>query len=120
VDRRGKQVYISLTREGKRKAKKYQIDNLKIKKPKKWDKKWRILIFDVQDTHRMKREVLRGKLKELGLYQLQKSVWVHPYSFQLEMKTLRSFLGLNHAEMRIITASDIEGDEEVRSFFNLL
>ena len=39
IDNRGGQIYISLTKEGKKKAGKYQIDDLEIKKPKKWDGK---------------------------------------------------------------------------------
>jgi hypothetical protein len=33
------QLYISLTKEGRERAKKYRIDDLKIKKPRKWDGK---------------------------------------------------------------------------------
>ena len=116
---RGKQIYISLTKEGKKKAGKYNIDNLKIKKPKKWDEKWRILIFDIQDKHKIKREALRGKLKELGFYKLQKSVWVCPYGFQREIEVLRKFFSFNYREMRIITADEIENDSEIRVFFGI-
>ena len=115
----GKQLYISLTKEGKAKAGKYQIDDLKIEKPRRWDRLWRILIFDVEDKHKIKREVLRGKLKEFGLFQLQKSVWVCPYSFQREVDLLRYFLGLKNREMKVITASKIEDDQELRKHFNL-
>jgi CRISPR-associated endonuclease Cas2 len=92
---------------------------LEIKKPRKWDQKWRILIFDIQDKHKVKREALRGKLKELGLYRLQKSVWVCPYDFFQEMDFLREFFGLKYREMRIITASEIENDEEIKAFFEI-
>ncbi len=115
----GKQIYISLTKEGKKKAGKYQIDNLEIKKPKKWDKIWRILIFDIKDKQKIKREALRGKIKQLGLYQLQKSVWVCPYNFQKEAVILRYFFGLTNDEMKIITASDIEDDKNIKIFFRL-
>jgi CRISPR-associated endonuclease Cas2 len=116
---RGKQVHISLTREGRRKVKKYNIDNLKITKPKKWDKKWRILIFDIQDKYKIRREALRGKLKELGFYKLQKSVWVCPYDFQREVEILRDFFNFNYREMRVITANEVEAGEEIRSFFRV-
>lgn len=116
---KGKQLYISLTKEGKKKARKYDIDNLKIKKPKRWDKKWRILIFDVKDKQKVKREALRGKLKELGFYQLQKSVWVCPYDFQKEVEILREFFYFNFNEMRVVTTAEIEQDVEVRKFFNI-
>ena len=115
----GKQLYISLTSEGKKKVGKYQINDLKIKRPLRWDKKWRILIFDINEKNKITREALRGKFKQLGLYPLQKSVWVCPYDFFREMDTLRSFFGLKKEEMKIITASEIEEDKNIRTFFNL-
>lgn len=119
MEYRGKQLYISLTKEGKKKAGRYQIDDLKIKKPLQWDKKWRVLIFDIKEESRTKREALRGKIKELGLYQLQKSVWVCPYNFFKEMDLLRRFFGLKNDEMKIITASEIEDDRNIKSLFGL-
>ncbi|MFA6097898.1 MAG: hypothetical protein WC788_09845 [Candidatus Paceibacterota bacterium] len=119
MDYRGKQLYISLTEEGRAKAKKYRIDDLRIEKPKKWDKKWRIMIFDVKNEQRMKREALRGKIKQLGLFQIQKSVWVYPYDFEKEAGILREFFNFNSEEMQLITASKIENDELVRKHFDL-
>ncbi|HDZ85703.1 MAG TPA: hypothetical protein ENH35_04115 [Candidatus Moranbacteria bacterium] len=119
MDHHGKQIHISLTKEGQKRAGKYKIDGLKIKKPLRWDKKWRILIFDINEKSKIKREALRGKLKDLGLYQLQKSVWVCPYDFFKEIDLLRRFFGMKDDEMKIITASAIENDEKIRTFFNL-
>lgn len=119
VTRRNKQIYISLTKEGKKKAGKYQIDNLKIKKPAKWDRKWRIMIFDIKENHRIKRDALRGKIKELNLYKLQNSVWAHPFEFWKEADLLRSFFGLTKDEMQIIIADKIENDKKIRTFFGL-
>lgn len=116
---RGRQLYVSLTKEGREKAGKYQIDDLKIDKSKKWDKKWRVLIFDISDKQKIKREALRGKLKELRLFQLQKSVWVCPYNFKKEMEVLRNFFALKTDEMKVISAYEIERDEKIKLFFNL-
>jgi len=116
---RGNQMYISLTEKGQKKASKYKINDLKIKTQKDWDKKWWVLIFDIEDKHRSKREALRGKIKELGLYQLQKSVWVCPYEFKNEMDLLRDFFGLESKAMKVITASEIEDDKPIRDFFGL-
>lgn len=115
----GKQLYISLTPEGRKIAKKYQIDDLEIKKPRKWDKRWRILIFDINDKYKDKREALRGKLKELGLFMLQKSVWVCPYNFQKEIEILRTFFALQKKEMKVINAYEIEDDEVIKDFFKM-
>ncbi|OGI22918.1 MAG: hypothetical protein A3E91_01260 [Candidatus Moranbacteria bacterium RIFCSPHIGHO2_12_FULL_40_10] len=115
----GKQIYISLTPEGRKWAGKYQIDDLKIKKPWHWDKKWRVLIFDIKEKQRSKREALRGKLKELGFYQIQKSVWVCPYEFKKEIAILRSFFGLTSDEMTIMEVNSIENDQKIKSFFKI-
>jgi len=119
IENRRGQIFISLTKEGKKKAGRYQIDELKIKKPKIWDRKWRILIFDIPSKEKIKREALRGKIKELGLFQLQKSVWVCPYDFQNEIELLRSFFSLTKKEMKVIMALEIEEDREVRTFFRI-
>lgn len=115
----GKQMYISLSEEGKKKAGKYKIDDLKILRPKKWDSIWRILIFDIKDKHKIKREALRGKLKEWNLFQLQKSVWVCPYDFQREVDILRSFFNLKKEDVKIIIAQYIEDEGEIKKHFNL-
>jgi len=77
------------------------------------------LIFDISDKHKNKREALRGKLKQLGLFQLQKSVWVCPYEFRDVVKILREFFGLTDDEMKVITASEIENDRRIRDYFKL-
>jgi CRISPR-associated endonuclease Cas2 len=119
MDYRGKQLYISLTEDGKKRVRENQIDYLEIKKPLSWDHRWRVLIFDIKEKQRLKREALRGKLKDLGLFKLQDSVWVCPYDFQKEVAILRNFFGLNKNEMKLIIASNIEDDEDARRHFKL-
>lgn len=115
----GRQLYVSLTEEGKKIAKKCKYDELEIKKPKKWDKKWRILIFDIANEHRIKREALRGKIKELGLFQLQKSVWIYPYDFEKEMYVLKEFFRFKASEFAIITADKISNEKLLKGRFQL-
>lgn len=101
------QIYISLTPSGKKKAKQYQIDDLEIKHQKKWDKKWRILIFDIPENSRIKREALRGKLKQLGFQILQRSVWIYPYPCTNELKLLKKFFGFSENNYLLIESNNI-------------
>jgi hypothetical protein len=78
------QIFISLTKEGRQKAGKYTIDELCIERPKRWDKRWRVVIFDIPNATRLIREALRGKLIEFGFYKLQQSIWVFPYDSFLD------------------------------------
>lgn len=41
----------------------------------KWDKRWRLVIFDIPEKRRAARDLLRMKLKEWGFTRWQKSVW---------------------------------------------
>lgn len=80
--------HIKLTNKGKKRLIEFSIDTLQIKKPKKWDKKWRVLIFDIPTKpkiYEQARQALRYKIKELGFFQLQKSVWVYPYDCEDEL-----------------------------------
>ncbi|MEK7562293.1 MAG: hypothetical protein AAB509_01255 [Patescibacteria group bacterium] len=117
--KKDKQIYISLTEKGKKKAGWMQIDSLKIKKPKKWDKKWRVVMFDIAQLKKMHREALRGKLKELGFYLFQKSVWILPYDCKEEMKMIQEFFGLKDNELRLIIADYVGNDKEFRKIFKL-
>ena len=51
-----------------------------LKKDKKWDGKWRIVIFDIPERKKKMRNFFRQKLGDLGFRQLQKSVWICPYN----------------------------------------
>lgn len=118
IEERGHQVYISLTKEGRRKAGRFQIDSLKINKSKKWDGKWRVVIFDIAQLKKMQRNALREKLKELGFRQLQKSVLVCPHECKDEIELLREFFALSKNEMRLIIAESIEEDSYFNKIFN--
>jgi len=119
IEMKNKNIYMHLTKKGEIEAEKYQIDGLYIKKPKKWDKKWRTIIFDIPENRRIKRDLFRGKLKEMGFYQLQKSVWVCPYPCRKEINLLRDFFGLGKKTLITLTVEKIENSEGLKKFFNL-
>ena len=111
IQKKNHQIYISLTEEGKKRAGRFQINDLNITKPKKWDGKWRLILFDVEEAHRIKRNSLRGLLRGLELYQLQKSVWIHPYNCKDEIDLLREFFGLSQQELKLVVVDDLGKDE---------
>jgi DNA-binding transcriptional regulator PaaX len=114
-----RQIHIALTEKGKEKANWCQINDLKIGKPKKWDRKWRIAIFDISQPQLIKRDAFRGKLQELGFRQLQKSVWIHPFECRDEIELLRDFFGLGKNDIRLIVAQEVEDDAAFKRVFKL-
>lgn len=111
---------IELTERGKRKVSEIQLAELAIKKPDLWDKKWRVVIFDIPDkTLRRARDVLRDKLKNLGFYQLQKSVWVFPYPCEKEIQFLCELFDIIPF-VNLIVADSIYNDVWLKKYFKLL
>ncbi len=119
IKREGHDVIMTLTEEGKKLAGKYQIDDLKIERPKKWDKKYRLVIFDIPNKSRFIRDVLRRKLKEWGFYPLQKSVWVQAFDCRAEVELLREFLGVNKKQLQFLEVTKLEDDKFLRKFFDI-
>ncbi len=77
-------VILELTPSGKIKLKrKFTYIDLQ---DKEWDELWRLVIFDIEEIKKKKRDIFRNKLKELGFAQLQKSVWITPHDFLVDMK----------------------------------
>ena len=81
-------IKVELSENGKKKVMIYNLDKLKIKPMEKWDGKWRFVMFDIPNKYKEKSNIFREKLKELGLYQFQKSVWVYPYSLENEIELI--------------------------------
>jgi CRISPR-associated endonuclease Cas2 len=119
VKREDHDVCIALTEEGRKRAGKYQIDDLEIKTPKKWDGKWRVVIFDIPDGQRVQRDAFRRKLKEFGFFSLQKSVWVHLFDCKEEIELLREFFGLDKKQIQVLLVDKIESDLPLRKIYKL-
>src|SRR3989344_2837198 len=94
--------------------------SLKIKKPKKWDGMWRLVIFDIPQLKSVQRNAFRGKLIELGFMPLQKSIWICPYQCDDEIGLLRDFFGLGEKEIRLIAAQNIGSDSYFRKVFKII
>jgi len=111
---------VELTEKGRRKVKEIKFDDMAIKVPPVWDKKWRIVIFDIPEKQRKRaRNALREKLQKLGFYQLQKSVWALPYPCEKEIQFLCELFDINRF-VNIIIANKIYNDIIVKKYFNLL
>lgn len=76
---------IKLTDLGAKQVIKKALEELTLPKHKKWDKKWRIVMFDIPNRHKHARDGLRTRLKLIGFYQLQESVFVFPHQCKEEV-----------------------------------
>lgn len=109
---------IILTENGKKKVLKYQFEDLKIKPMDKWDKKWRMVIFDIPESQKNARNALRDKLRELNFHQLQKSVWLHPYQCKDEINFIVEFFNIS-PYVRTAEVNNFDGDKLVKEDFGI-
>lgn len=108
-----------LSPKGEKAAKKLEAaEHIKIKKPNRWDGRWRIVIFDIWERRRGMRDKLRIMLQKAGFYKVQNSVWVHPYDCENLIVFLRADMRLGEGILYII-ADGIENDYKIRQHFDL-
>ena len=99
------------------------IDGIDLKKiniieNKKWDNKWRVVIFDIPQKRRIARDLLRDRLKEFGFKQIQASVWTYPYECESIVALIKTSFELGDEVIYMIVES-IEGDFNLRKKFKL-
>ncbi len=85
----------------------------------KWDGKWRVVIFDVPQEFHNQRNLLRLKLKTLGFYMIQKSVFVFPYPCEEELSECSSRLKVVDYVDIIIAHTLGSKEEEIKKFYDL-
>jgi DNA-binding transcriptional regulator PaaX len=113
----GTDLEIKLTKKGHIRWQKLLIDQPL--RSEKWDQKWRLIIFDIPNRSKNARDALRNSLKRMGMFQLQESVWLTPYPCQHELEALRILYHLSPSAVRLVEATQIEGDDLLRNHFRL-
>lgn len=114
-----KKIHIRLTEQGKRFIKEHHEEVWR--SPLTWDKKWRIVIFDIPEAKRNSRNNLRRYLKMLGFGKVQRSIWISPYDFTRIIRQYTKKLKLSGYVFQVI-ADEFQGFSEavlVKTFWNI-
>jgi len=116
----GDEKFITITEKGKEKIVEYDFYDLEIAKPKKWDGRWRVVIFDIPEVNKNKRHQLWWKFKDVGFYLLQKSTYVFPYDCRAEIEMIKDFWG-DQGEIIYFVGQifDQKKEAELKKFFKL-
>ena len=108
-------IKLILTSKGKKQARRISLlgNSINFKKPKKWDRKWRIVLFDIPEKDRVFRDILREHLKALKFYKLQKSAFISPYPFEKQIIELIEIYSAR-PYVRVITATNIDNQSAMK------
>ena len=115
---RDEKGFLRLTPKGETKLRELERREYKLPHPKRWDKKWRLLIFDIPEKRKYLREKIRNTLRAIGFNQLQKSVWVYPYDCEDLITLLKADFKIG-TELLYMIVDSLENDEDLQNVFAL-
>lgn len=111
--------FVRLTPRGEDKLRRFKLLGYKLQKPKKWDQKWRMLIFDIKETRKGTRDQIRFTLKRIGFLRLQDSVWIYPYDCEDLVMLMKADLKIGK-DLLYLIVDTIEGDVKIKKYFKLI
>lgn len=111
--------FLRLTPKGEMELQLLEMQDWKKTRPKKWDGRWRVLIFDIAEKRKLLREKVRNTLLSVGFMRLQDSVWIYPYDCEDFINLLKADFKIGKDLLYLIVDS-IESDKHFRKEFNLL
>ncbi len=110
--------FLRLTSEGERELRRLELHDFKLKKPRRWDKKWRMLIFDIPEYRKPLRDRVRRTLMAIGFVRLQDSVWVYPYPCDDLIALLKADFKIGK-ELLYLVVEEMEGEKTLLQEFGL-
>lgn len=102
--------YLRLTSQGIERVKR-DFPLLALRK-RRWDGKWRVVVFDIAESERRVRTSLRRKLLELGFGMMQKSVWISPQDVAEDLREYLETHGLGDFVFVLVAHRLFAGDEK--------
>lgn len=109
---------IRLTKKGEEYFQKMIFEDARLSSEEKWDGKWRFVLFDIPVNHSKARDALRWRLRALGFFQYQKSVWVYPYPCKDEILFVADHFGVGKF-VEILDATGLSDDTVLKKHFKL-
>jgi len=111
-------TYARLTEKGEKILRLAEINNYQIKKPKRWDGKWRVITFDIKEERKTTRNKIRHTLRTIGFCQLHKSVWIYPYDCEDLITLLKADFKIGKDLLYMIVWK-LEYEKPILNYFKL-
>lgn len=86
---------LQITEKGRKRLDRSDFASLKIRSRDKWDRQWRLVIYDIPESRKQGRNALTAKLNELGFHRLQRSAWLHVFPCRKAIETITFHYGID-------------------------
>src|SRR3989338_3332107 len=111
--------YARLTARGEKVMAFYQEKlRLRDKKPRRWDRRYRLVMFDIPEKRKKTRDQLRLVMREIGFLRVQDSACVYPYDCEEFVALLKAHLHIGR-DVLYAVIEEIENDAVIRTHFHL-
>lgn len=118
LERDGKK-FVRITEKGRRLlALETERARLRGQKRRRWDKQYRIVMFDIPERRKHVRKRLASLIRECGFLRLQDSVWIYPYDCEELVALMKAELETGKDILYAVVES-IENDRWIKKHFNL-
>lgn len=87
-------------------------------KQRRWDHRWRLVVFDISEKRKTVRDRLRMLMRECGFLRLQNSVWISPYDCEELVGLIKADLKLGTSVLYAVV-EELENDAWVKNHFGL-
>lgn len=91
---------------------------LQARSKKRWDRRYRVVIFDIPVGKKHIRDHLRDAMRESGFLQIQQSVWLYPHECEDLIALIKADLHIGKDVVYMIV-EQIENDTWIRRHFQL-
>jgi CRISPR-associated endonuclease Cas2 len=119
IEEQNGEQYVRLTNHGRVHLDENSIWELAIDTPRRWDKKWRLVMFDFPTRYGNVRHAFRLKLEDMGFKMYQRSVFIYPHECVEEVHTIARWYGVDEY-IRYIVAVEINDMRTFIKEFDLL
>ena len=116
IEKDGKR-YARITKKGQH-ILQMESERKTIAKKRKWDERWRVVIFDIPERRRSVRVRLRRFMEEYGFVRLQDSVWIYPYDCEDLIALAKANFRIG-ADVLYMIVERLERDKHLREHFKL-
>ncbi len=110
--------HVQLTEEGKHELARMVARSPDARVHRRWDKRWRMVIYDIPEERKGLRIQLQRILSDFGFAKLQHSVWVYPYDCEALVILLKSDFKLGR-EVLYVVVEKIENDGWLKQQFEI-
>ena len=112
---------LKLTNKARKFLEKLNFRTIQVGKQKTWDKKWWLIVADIPTKeHRLGADQFRKKLKDMGFYFLQRTVWFYPFDPRKEIQFISETYGIQKfITVMEVSRLDVEDERRMKQFFKL-